>query len=386
MPDIRVARDAGDAQESRFRAVFRRAFSAGPYRHEGLSKLVLSVIVVGRIAVLADVDRTVRSVSLAPLYVLPLALSALVHRLRTALALSVVCLAAQHRFGPVGINGVAEIYRDAVTVAGYVFVVVSVHQLGRQRARLAEEIRRQRDELAAELRMAAEVQQSILPRTVPQIAGLDIAARMSPAKMIAGDYYGFLPLADGDLAVVIADVAGKGVAAGLLMPSIEVALRLDAPRAQRTSDLIKSFNRVVYQVTRGERFISLFYARLSPRLRRLEYTNAGHNPPLLLRSGGFALRLDCGGPVLGVVPDAQYESQTTDLREGDVLVLYTDGIVEAENSDGEFYSVDRLQQVAMEHMNQSAEAIAQAICASVQQFQGDRVERDDVTLVVLKLS
>ena len=119
--------------------------------------------------------------------------------------------------------------------------------------------------------MAAEVQQSILPRSVPTVPGFDFAARMYPAKIVAGDYYGFIELSGGEIAVVIADVSGKGVAAGLLMPSIEVALCLDAPRFPSTNDLLHTFNNVVCQITGGDRFISLFYGKLCAQSRSLQY-------------------------------------------------------------------------------------------------------------------
>jgi Stage II sporulation protein E (SpoIIE) len=145
--------------------------------------------------------------------------------------------------------------KDAITLLGYVFVTVVVNQLGAQRRRLAELAERQRDELANEIELAAEVQQGILPRSIPQVPGFDFAARMYPAKIVAGDYYGFIEFPAGEIAVVVADVSGKGVAAGLLMPSIEVALRMDAARFSSTCDLLQTFNNVVCQITGGHRFI-----------------------------------------------------------------------------------------------------------------------------------
>jgi serine phosphatase RsbU (regulator of sigma subunit) len=132
--------------------------------------------------------------------------------------------------GPIRDLGTRHLTKDATTLLGYVFVVVVVNQLGTQRQRLADLAARERNELASEIHLAAEVQQSILPRSVPTVPGFDCAARMYPSKIVAGDYYGFIELPTGEIAVVIADVSGKGVAAGLLMPSIEVALCLDAPR------------------------------------------------------------------------------------------------------------------------------------------------------------
>ncbi|MGH7870382.1 MAG: PP2C family protein-serine/threonine phosphatase, partial [Candidatus Dormibacteraceae bacterium] len=276
--------------------------------NEHLSVVVLTVMVAAGISAVAYADRSVASIPLAPLYFLPLALSALVHPLRIGVALSIVCVALHDVISPVHETGARHLVRDATALLAYVFVVAVVHQLGAQRRRLAEAAERQRDELANEIQLAAEVQQSILPRAIPRVPGFDFAARMYPAKIVAGDYYGFLELPAGEMAVVIADVSGKGVAAGLLMPSIEVALRMNAPRFPSTSDLLQTFNNVVCQVTSGLRFISLFYGKLCPQSGSLEYTNAGHNAPLLIRADADPRPLDRGGPVLGVLPDSNYET------------------------------------------------------------------------------
>jgi sigma-B regulation protein RsbU (phosphoserine phosphatase) len=280
--------------------------------------------------------------------------------------------------------GTAHLGRDLVSLGGYLFIVIVVNLLGRQRRRLAEIAQQQRDELASEIHLAAEVQQNILPRTVPSLHGFEIAARMTPAKEVAGDYYGFIEQADGSVSLVIADVSGKGVAAGLLMPSIEIALRLDSPRHSRAHELIENFNGVVCQLTAGSRFISMFYARVWPATRRIEYTNAGHNPPLLLREGS-AQQLSCGGPVLGILPEAKYESEFMELRKDDVLLLYTDGLVEAENPAGVFYSTHRLISIALANTNSPADKIVEAVYASVTEFRGKPIMEDDATLVVVKV-
>jgi sigma-B regulation protein RsbU (phosphoserine phosphatase) len=254
-----------------------------------MSVLVLTVAVMAGISAVAYADKSVASISLAPLYFLPLALSALIHPLHISLALSVVCLALHDLVSPTRELDTRHLARDAATLLGYVFVVAVVNQLGAQRRRLAEVAERQRDELASEIQLAAEVQQDILPRSIPWVEGYEIAARMYPARTVAGDYYGFIALPADEIAVVIADVSGKGVAAGLLMPSIEVVLRMDAARFPSTSDLLQTFNNVVCQVTSGRRFISLFYGRLCPQSNSLEYTNAGHNAPLLIRADALPL-------------------------------------------------------------------------------------------------
>jgi len=370
---------------SRWSTVLRRVTTEGPYINERMSVLVLTVVVLAGVSAVAYADKSVAPVSLAPLYFLPLALSALVHPLRISLALSIVCLVLHDLVGSVRDVGTEHLLKDAITLLGYVFVVVVVNQLGAQRRRLAELAERQRDELANEIELAAEVQQGILPRSIPQVPGFDFAARMYPARMVAGDYYGFIEFPAGEIALVVADVSGKGVAAGLLMPSIEVALRMDAARFSSTSDLLQTFNNVVCQITGGHRFISLFYGKLYPQSGSLEYTNAGHNPPLLIRAGTDPSPLDKGGPVLGVLPDSKYESEKISLRQGDVLVLYTDGAVEAENPAGEQYSAERLSETVRLHLQQNASELIETIYGSVTQFRETKVLADDLTLVVVKM-
>ena len=370
---------------SRWSTILRRVTTEGPYINERMSVLVLTIVVLAGISAVAFADKSMASFSLAPLYFLPLALSALVHPLRISLALSIVCLVLHDFVGPIRDLGTRHLTKDATTLLGYVFVVIVVNQLGTQRQRLADLAARERDELASEIHLAAEVQQSILPRSVPTVPGFDLAARMYPARTVAGDYYGFILLPSGEIAVVIADVSGKGVAAGLLMPSIEVALRMNAPRFPTTSDLLQLFNNVVCQVTSGLRFISMFYGKLSPQSHSLEYTNAGHNPPLLIRAGTDPSPLDKGGPVLGMLPDSKYESERISLRQGDVLVLYTDGAVEAENPAGEQYSAERLSETVRLHLQQNASKLIETIHRSVTQFRESKVLADDLTLVVVKM-
>lgn len=209
---------------------------------------------------------------------------------------------------------------------------------------------------------------------------------MQPAKAIAGDYYGFFELSEDETAIVIADVSGKGVAAGLLMPSIEVALRMEARKAPGTGDLLHTFNNVVHQVTGGRRFISLFYGKLCHHSRTLQYTNGGHNPPLLIRPAKDSIQLAEGGPVLGILPDADYGSDTISLDEGDVLAFFTDGVVETENAEGQEYSVSRLADLVRSRLNAGANELIDEIFASVAEFRGPLAQFDDMTVAVLRVT
>ena len=369
---------------SRASNVLRRITTPGPYVDERVSIVVLTLLVALGLSAVAYAEKSVPSFSFAPLYILPLALSALVHPLRVSLVLAAICLSLHDLLGPAPVISIQHVTKDVVTLFGFFFAIIIVNQLGTQRKRLAELAKRERDDLAREIRLAAEVQQSILPRSIPSVPGFEFGARMHPAKIVAGDYYGFITLPQGQIGLVIADVSGKGVAAGLLMPSIEVVLRMEAPRLPSPCDLLRSFNKVVCQITDGSRFISLFYGKLCPQSRVLEYTNAGHNPPLLIRAGVDPIPLDKGGLVLGLLPGADYESDKVVLRPGDVLVLYTDGTVEAENPAGEQYSTQRLATVVSSHLQQSPRDLIDTIYDSVVEFSGTPQLADDVTLLVVK--
>lgn len=366
--------------------IWRRVSTGGPYVHEQLNVIVLTLLIFTSIGLVAYAEHAAPSLPLAPLYILPLTLSALVYPLLVSIALSMACWILHEFASQASWAGFQHLLRNGAAFLGYLAVILIVNALTSQRRKLTELASRQRDELAAEIQLGAEVQQSILPRTIPAVPGLDFAASMYPAKTIAGDYYGFIPLGAQETALVIADVAGKGVAAGLLMPSIEIALRMDASRFPGTNDLLRAFNNVVLQVTHGRRFISLFYGKLCHSTNCLQYTNAGHNPPLLIRPGTMPVQLEKGGPVLGLIPDADYETATVTLQKSDILILYTDGVVEAENEAGQQFSVERLAELVSSHSQLNANDLIALIHDSLQSFRGTRAQQDDITLVVLKVT
>jgi len=371
----------------RSRTIWRRLVTGGPYVNEAMSISVLTAIILIGLGVIALVDQSVSSFPLASLYILPLTLCALVYPFRVTLLLSLGCWLLHDFITPFREAGPQQhVFRGGTTLLGYLVVVSVVNGLGTQRRRAAELAMKQRDELAAEIQLGAEVQQSILPRSIPNITGFEFAARMQPAKIIAGDYYGFIELSEREMAIIIADVAGKGVAAGLLMPSIEVALRMEARKTPGTGDLLYTFNNVVHQITGGRRFISLFYGKLCHHSQSLQYTNAGHNPPLLIRATEDPIQLAEGGPVLGILPNADYRNDTVSLRKGDVLVFFTDGVVEAENAEGEEYSASRLANLVRSKLSARANELIDEIFASVAEFRGPVAQHDDMTAVVVRVT
>ena len=355
-------------------------------RVENRTNLLLSLAVVGGIAAVAYADRVVVTISLAYLYILPLALSALVHRLRTSLVLALFCMLLHDMFGPFQDVGWLHAARNLLTLGGFFSVVLFVNQLNSKRNELAELVRRQRDELEQEIRLAAEVQQRLLPKRSLQIAGFDIAGLMYPAKTVGGDYFDYIKLPGGDLGLAIADVSGKGVAAALLMPTVQMALRMDAPSLSQTDEIARALNRSVYHVTDDWRYITLFYSKLRVKDQRLQYTNAGHLPPLLLRDTSREPEwLETGGTVMGLEPDVEYTSESIELRPGDLLVLYTDGVVEAACAHGEEYSRRRLVELVTCNRGSGAQELVERIYEDVVTFQGSKILRDDLTVIVLKV-
>ncbi len=345
----------------------------------------LALIVLGAMAAVGYADFAVKSISLGYLYVLPLALSAFVFRMRINLGLVVICFTLQDWFGPFEHTGWQHIVRNLLTLTAFVAVVVVVDRLVRQRTRLSDLVRLQRDELAREIELAAQVQERLLPPRPPVVNGFDIAGRMVVARTVGGDYFDYLELPDGHLGLVIADVSGKGVSAALLMASVKMALWAGAPATLTPSQAVSNLNKSYYEVTDWERYVTLFYGRLDASQGLLEYTNAGHLPPLLLHAAtGEFEWLQTGGTVIGLLPAAEYDCGQVRLKPGDTLVLYTDGVTETTNVAGEEFTRGRLVALVRENATGSAQDLIEAICNAVHAFRGMSTLEDDLTLVVLR--
>jgi serine phosphatase RsbU (regulator of sigma subunit) len=184
---------------------------------------------------------------------------------------------------------------------------------------------------------------------------------------------------------VIADVSGKGTEAALFMPSIEVALRMDASSPRGTDEILTTLNKVLYELANQTRYLTIFYAKLDPSGQTLQYTNAGHPPPLILRASDEVMWLEEGGPIVGMLPDAAFEMSSVRLERGDVVVLYTDGVIEAQSRTGEFFSPDRLVSTVRANRGMTAQELVSAIHRSVVTFTSSAELQDDFTLMVMKV-
>jgi len=247
---------------------------------------------------------------------------------------------------------------------------------------LAETIDAER--YARQIAYAGDVQRRMIPRTAPMCPHVEIGALYRPTYRVGGDFYDFIRLPGGNLGIGIADVSGKGVPASLLMASLRSALRVYANFTYDVDEIMSAVNLHMCRDTTAGEFATGFYGVLTPDGRRLTYCNAGHDPPMRLRDGKIAY-LETGGMVLGVDRSATFQRGVLELRPGDLLLLYTDGAVEALNFADEQFGRRRLADSLLSHADQPAERIVQNINWDLRRFRGlaDRV--DDVTLVLLKV-
>lgn len=252
-------------------------------------------------------------------------------------------------------------------------------------ASLAEEAA-QRERLNLELEIAREVQERLFPQKYPEIAGITCAGYCRPARGVGGDYYDFLKLPDGKLGMAIGDVSGKGIGAALLMAGLQASLRGQAIAGRDDlASLMGTVNRLVYEASTSNRYATFFYAEYYPADGNLVYVNAGHNPPFVLR-GTQVIRLETGGPVVGLLPGAAYEQGFCPMHPGDVLLLYTDGMNEAQTEGDEEWGDDRFIAAATDNIHLDPARMIEAIFAGADAFTGNATQFDDMTLVVVKIS
>jgi len=244
-------------------------------------------------------------------------------------------------------------------------------------------VAKERERLQADLEIAREVQNQLLPRAVPVLERLRILAVCRPARMVSGDFYDYQPLADGRTALAIGDVAGKGISAALLMATLQSTLRthLRGGEMHSPSSLVSKLNVHLHAHTSPEKYATFCFAVYDDRAGRLIYTNAGHLPPLLIRRGEVK-PLDVNGMVVGAFPFARYDESTLELEQGDLLVCYTDGVTEPENEYSEMFGEGRLIDVLKRHACREPEYIAGAVVESVERFTGSPELQDDLTLLL----
>jgi phosphoserine phosphatase RsbU/P len=254
-----------------------------------------------------------------------------------------------------------------------------------QQVALAREQRQRLRQREEELQDAREIQASLLPKRLPDVRGYEIATVNQPLRFVGGDYYNVVRMDDRHTAICIADVAGKGMPAALLMSTLQAALQPLIAQKLPPSELCHRLNRILCDVMPVGKFISFFYGVLDNQQNRLTYCNAGHNPPLLIRADGASTELDAQGAVLGQFPEWQYRQSELEMRSGDRLLLFTDGLVEACDVNEEQFGEQRLIGVLRENSQSSAHNLMDLLLRAASQH-CDGHFQDDASLIVLKAS
>lgn len=243
----------------------------------------------------------------------------------------------------------------------------------------------QKERMNRELEIAREVQQRLFPQKFPTVGGLDCSGKCRAALVVGGDYFDFLTLPDGKLGVAIGDVSGKGISAALLMASLRSSLRGQTIGGSGAlSTLMVNMNELVYEASASNRYATFFYGQYDLTTRRLEFVNAGHNAPVILR-GSEVLRLEAGGPVVGLLPKAAYRQDAIDLQPGDIFLGYTDGVSEAMNHAEDEWGEEGMIASAQAHAHLDSATMIDRIIAGADAFADGAEQHDDMTLLVMKL-
>jgi serine phosphatase RsbU (regulator of sigma subunit) len=266
-----------------------------------------------------------------------------------------------------------------------VLVGILLHTYDAMRRQLEANFRslRVKEALEREVEIAREVQRELLPRGVPVVRGLELAGICIPAIGVGGDYYDYLPLQDERIGLVIADVSGKGIPAALLMAGLQASVRSLALPGVSPCEVNRRLNDMLHQSTSASRYATLFFGLYDPQDRSLHYSNAGHFPPIHLGAHGTAY-LSQGGLPIGLMPSSLYGEGRRELGLGDLLALYTDGVVETPNAAGEEFGNARLVEILTRHQDASLADLLARVIEAVGDWSGGGPPHDDVTLVLAR--
>jgi serine phosphatase RsbU (regulator of sigma subunit) len=235
-----------------------------------------------------------------------------------------------------------------------------------------------------DLAQAAEIQNGMLPAKAPTMEGTDVAGFNVPCRTVGGDYYDFFPYPDGRLGLTLGDVSGKGMPASLMMMALHAHVQVLAEDPGNLADFMTRLNKTTCANCPSNRFITFFFCVLDTKTGDLAFANAGHNPPIIVRASGEAEMLEGGGPVLGILSIATYAEKHARLERGDMLVIYSDGVTEANNMNHDEYDEQRFIEVLQANRDKPAAEIVNAVTRSLAEFAAGAPQADDITLVVAK--
>lgn len=304
-------------------------------------------------------------------------------------AIGIPLLGTRHMTGPVwhyaSTGWKIPLLMTFVFGVAYNFYREASERLERRNRELEHAVKREvagRELQEQDLERAREIQQALLPKEIAQVPGFEVVAAWEPARVVGGDYYDVIRLSETKLGICIADVVGKGVSAALLMANVQATVRAYASEQAAPSWLCRRVNEVLCSNMAADKFVTLFYGILDAEARTLRYTTAGHLPPLLVRRDGDHEALREGGAVLGVFRDWSFQEGLVQLRPGDRVFLFTDGITEAMQADGEEFGEARVLRVAVDGDACSPDEVKERLLAAVNQFCNSQLH-DDATLLLI---
>ncbi|MEM1176912.1 MAG: GAF domain-containing SpoIIE family protein phosphatase [Acidobacteriota bacterium] len=241
-----------------------------------------------------------------------------------------------------------------------------------------------KERLEREMELAAEIQQQLLPKAMPQVPGYEVIGWNRPARQVGGDYFGFQNLGEDSLGVTVGDVTGKGMPAALLVSTLHSALRVLLDRMEVGPALVERLNSHICEASSANKFITLVLATLDTANARLGYLNAGHNPGILLRADGEVVELASSGLPVGLVPSASYAASTLDIGRGDLVCIYSDGITECESTDDEEFGLERLVDLLRDLFDRPLTEILSTIDRTMIEWAEGQAQGDDQTVVLIR--
>lgn len=241
----------------------------------------------------------------------------------------------------------------------------------------------EKERMEKELEVASTIQRMILPKEIEQPEGYEIVGMNDPSRQVGGDYYDVIPLSDGNIALVIADVSGKSVPGALLVSSLQASMHAYLETSWELPQLVAKLNKVILRNSTADKYITFFIAILNPKTGELTSVNAGHNPPLLMQKGKLT-KLKTGGIPLGMVDFDAYEQEQIQLHPGDLLLCFTDGVTEATDASDELYDDDRLEAFTARHCSLDAKSFTDKLYGEIKSFVGEAEQSDDITVLVIK--
>jgi phosphoserine phosphatase RsbU/P len=242
----------------------------------------------------------------------------------------------------------------------------------------------EKERIERELELAAAIQREILPRALPRVEGVELAAANVPTRQVGGDYYDWFPLSGGRLGFLVADVSGKGIPAALLVSTVHSAVHLQIDEAKTIADLVTRIDRHLQRFAATRKFLTLFFGLLEPDTGHFRYVSAGHNPVLLVRSAGGLVRLESTGVPVGMLPNASWREETIELSPGDLLCVYTDGVTEAVDEREEEFGLERLSEIVARGASRPVRELCDEVLAAVADFARGMPQYDDQTLLLVR--